>query len=68
MSTADKVAAVSLCYSLGGFAVWIAWKNPDWAYRPNSKNVELFGRKLVRLYHFLLGLTLLILSTVILFA
>ncbi|MCF7785531.1 MAG: hypothetical protein K9N47_05375 [Prosthecobacter sp.] len=68
MSTADKIAAVSLCYALGSVAVLVGWKNPDWAYRPSSHQVQLFGRNLVRLFHFMLGLTLLILSTFFLFA
>jgi hypothetical protein len=66
MSAADEIAAASLCYALGSAAVWVGWKNPDWAYRPSSPHVQLFGRNLLRLYHVLLGLTLLIFATLML--
>lgn len=67
MSAADEIAVVSLCYALGSAAVWVGWKNPDWAYRDSSLHVQLFGRNLIRFYHVLLGLALLTISTLMLF-
>jgi hypothetical protein len=67
MSVADQIAEASLCYSLSSFFLWVGYKNPDWAYRSSSIPVQLFGRNLLRLFNFLLGLASLIFFTLMLF-
>ncbi len=60
--TIEKLGYTTMGLIMGVFFVWIAWKAPNWAYRPDSSNVQLFGRCVMRICHGTLGLISIALS------